>query len=106
MVTVGVVYAKNGVSLDVTEFTPSYVVNVHFNCCPLIPAIVGTEKGANDLNFILTAQDFRTYLDKHFNGPQARFEVTANTTTQQIKDWLKQNGGKNGIYIVKSLRLR
>lgn len=64
-----------------------------------IPQISGTEKGANNKNFILRAVDFRNYVNNHFEGPKARLNVSSTTTKQQIMDWLKENGGRSGIYI-------
>ena len=71
-----------------------------------IPQIAGTEKGANDKNFILRAIDFRNYLNNHFEGPKARLNVTSYTTKDQIMNWLKENGGKNGIYIAVNKDIR
>jgi hypothetical protein len=67
-----------------------------------IPNINGTEKGNNNLNFILKATDFRTYLSKNFVGPKARLDITAGMSITQMKNWLKANGGKTGIYITKN----
>lgn len=64
-----------------------------------IPQIAGTEKGANDKNFILRAVDFRNYLNKNFIGPKARLDIQAGTTKAQIMQFIKENGGKSGIYV-------